>query len=254
MTTLRHLGCLWFAGILVAVLLNGCDRPTVPPPAPKSQTPAAPLTDETVVTSEPAPTALFDDEPAAHALYDRMVQAMRDADSLSYVSRCRWEGAGEPDGGICRVWLKKPNYFRVETEPAAEGKSRLLLEGLGGVLIGDGHTMWTHWPKGRPPFWPEEETEADRQTRFSSYMKKPAPPGTISLGHEVLFVLVMHVLDISTFHGYTDCLQEYLDGVRSLGTEKVGDEDCDAIEISFLAKRKNQWAHLSHFVGLGGVE
>ncbi len=40
----------------------------------------------------------------------------------------------------------------------------------------------------------------------------------------------MTILDPSTFHGYTDSMQPYIDGVKSLPDEKVEDEDCDGIE------------------------
>jgi hypothetical protein len=50
----------------------------------------------------------------------------------------------------------------------------------------------------------------------------------------------MPVLDPSTFHGYTDSLQEYLDGVKSLGTEKVDGEECDKIEVSIM-KHQRSW-------------
>jgi hypothetical protein len=55
----------------------------------------------------------------------------------------------------------------------------------------------------------------------------------------------MPVLDPSTFHGYTDSLQAYLDGVKSLGTEKVGDEDCDKIEVSIMKHQRSWYLWLS---------
>ena len=50
----------------------------------------------------------------------------------------------------------------------------------------------------------------------------------------------MTIIDPSTFHGYTDSLQPYLDGVRSLGSEPVGDELCDVVEVSFM-KHQRSW-------------
>ena len=43
------------------------------------------------------------------------------------------------DSGVYRVWLKKPNYFRLEND----------LELHGTILIGDGSTLWLYWPNGR---------------------------------------------------------------------------------------------------------
>jgi hypothetical protein len=50
----------------------------------------------------------------------------------------------------------------------------------------------------------------------------------------------MPIIDPSTFFGYTDSLQPYLDGVMSRGTEKVGEEECDVIELS-LMKHQRSW-------------
>ena len=53
----------------------------------------------------------FKDEPEARALYEKMVEAMRNAKSLSYRGSCSATGRGP----AYEVWMKKPNYFRVET-------------------------------------------------------------------------------------------------------------------------------------------
>jgi hypothetical protein len=50
----------------------------------------------------------------------------------------------------------------------------------------------------------------------------------------------MTIIDPSTFHGYTDSLQPYLDGVRSIGTDKIGNEEGDEIEVSFM-KHQRSW-------------
>jgi hypothetical protein len=55
----------------------------------------------------------------------------------------------------------------------------------------------------------------------------------------------MTILDPSTFHGYTDSLQPYLDGVRSLGTEKVEDEECEIIELSIMKHQRSWFLWLS---------
>ncbi len=55
----------------------------------------------------------------------------------------------------------------------------------------------------------------------------------------------MPIIDPSTFHGYTDSLQPYLDGVKSLGSEKFGDEDCDKIEVSIMKHQRSWYLWLS---------
>ena len=55
----------------------------------------------------------------------------------------------------------------------------------------------------------------------------------------------MPIIDPSTFFGYTDSLQAYLDGVKALGTEKVGGEDCDRIEVSIMKHQRSWYLWLS---------
>ncbi len=176
--------------------------------------------------------AAFEDEPEAHALYDSMVEAMRQADSLFFQSEYGMVIDGR-DVGVCmyKAWLKKPNYARIEA--IQNGKTK-------GVLVLDGEEMWIYWPPGRPQHsWEHEGEYAKefRRSRFSSYMHKPAPLAMHSIGHEIGYLgtrISMTILDPSTFHGYTDSLQPYLDGVRAIGAEKVGDEVCHVIEASIM--------------------
>jgi outer membrane lipoprotein-sorting protein len=200
-----------------------------------------------------AAAAPFQDEPAAHALYNQMIAAMRKAKSLSYVSRYQMEAKGFKHGCTYRAWLKKPNYFRVEAEASTDVLQTLLKAlakesgGGSGVLIGDGNTLWIYWPKGRFMYSFENQA-AYEKTRLTSYMKKPAPPGGHSIGHETGFLdagLGMPIIDPSTFHGYTDSLQPYVDGVKSLGAEKVGAEDCDKIEVSIMKHQRSWYLWLS---------
>jgi hypothetical protein len=51
----------------------------------------------------------------------------------------------------------------------------------------------------------------------------------------------MMILEPSTFHGYTDSLQGYIDGVRSLGTNTVEGELCDGIEVSISGAGSYGW-------------
>jgi outer membrane lipoprotein-sorting protein len=197
-------------------------------------------------SAEPqASTGPFKDEPAAHALYKQMIDAMRKAQSLSYVSHYEMQGMkGYKSDCVYRAWLKKPNYFRLEAELSAEKAAWMRATGGSGgrgVLVGDGKTMWIYWPKGRGNYG--EDPEEYEKTRLTSYMTKPAPSGGHSIGHETGFLgagMSMPIIDPSTFFGYTDSLQQYLDGVKSLGSKKVGDEDCDGIEVSIM-KRQRSW-------------
>ncbi len=176
------------------------------------------------------PPETFTDEPQAHALYDKMIEAMRKTDSLSYKSEYRWESKGR-DIGSCTytTWMKKPNYFLVETVHKDGQK--------GGTIVGDGDNLWIFWPGDRPRFYPADDDETYEKTRSNVYMKEATSLGGHSIGHKTGLLgagMSMPILDPSTFHGYTDSLQRYIDGVRNIGTEEVEGRECDVIEVSIM--------------------
>jgi outer membrane lipoprotein-sorting protein len=181
------------------------------------------------ITLEDKPSGMtLEDKPEARALYEKMIETMRNAESLSYTSNYRGQARGEEIGRCTyTIWLKKPNYFRVETAHADSRK--------GGTLVGDGDYLWIFWPGDRP-FFSSEDRESYEKTRSNVYMKEATPIGKHSIGHKdsVLGTQLMMVFDPSTFHGYSDSLQPYIDGVTSIGTEKVGDQQCDVIEVSIM--------------------
>src|SRR4030042_1557110 len=80
-------------------------------------------------------------EPEARALYETMIKTMADATTLSYESAYH-NGPGDLDHGTYSVWMKKPNYFHIET--------RLGSPKIPGVVVGDGEHAWSYWPDGRP--------------------------------------------------------------------------------------------------------
>ena len=115
--------------------------------------------------------------------------------------------------GTYRIWLKKPNYARLEVTPAGA-------KGPSGILVGDGDYFWTYWPAGKPRYGFEFNGKyAEEYKKYGStfYMKKPTPVGKHSIGHEIgnLASLAPTIMDPSTFHGYTDSLQPYVNGVRA---------------------------------------
>jgi outer membrane lipoprotein-sorting protein len=177
--------------------------------------------------------AAVKNEPEARALYDAMIAALREAKTLSFEAQYELR-TGELPPTVCsyKAWLKKPNFFRVESFGAGGRQA--------GILIGDGEQLWLYWPQGRPYFSHAGHTEPVAEyaaTREKVYMTKPAPPGQHSIGHEVGLLgngMIMNILDLSTFHGYTDSLHPYMDGVAGHGTEAVGGELCDVLGVSFM--------------------
>lgn len=184
---------------------------------------------------------VFRDEPAAHALYDKMIEAFRQPQTLSYKSEYWWESRGQEISRCTyRVWLKKPNYFRVETV-GTDGRK-------GGTIVGDGEWLWLFWPGDRPHFSSEEQASYEK-TRSNVYMKESTPLGRHSIGHKTGLLgagMSMPIIDPSTFHGYTDSLQPYVDGVRGMGGEYVNeDEECDVIEVGIMKHQRSWYLWLS---------
>ena len=182
--------------------------------------------------------AAFQDEPAAHQLYREMIEAMRKPTTLSWSGETSWKNEGRfVPTATYRIWLKKPNYARVEmTRPG--------LKEPGGMLVGDGDYFWIYWPQGKFRYgWEKSGKYAEEYDKYQYrfFMQKRTPVGRHSIWHEVFGNLgLMMVLDASTFHGYTDSLQAYIDGVRSLGTNTVAGELCDGIEVSIM-KHQRSW-------------
>ncbi len=153
---------------------------------------------------------LTEGDAEGYELYRKMIEAMRQADSLSYVSHyvmsSEHHGRTFSMGCTYRVWLKKPNYFRVETEiPPARldgnaiasliskewggrvigslfdwlrswwaGDSSPAERKKGGILVGDGENLWIYWPEGRPR-WSSDASEDDEKARQTCYMTKRTP-------------------------------------------------------------------------------
>jgi len=172
------------------------------------------------------------DELEARALYKKMIEAIRGAKTLSYESCLREEVDGEKwEPWTYQVWMKKPNFFHVETM-TKDGANH-------GILVGDGRYAWSYWPNGRPWFSGEDHDDYEK-SRFNVYMKEPAP-GKYSIGYAKVMLKsnCFPVLNPSVFQGINDSLEPYIEWVRCLGVEKVGHEECDVIEISLIDLKRS---------------
>lgn len=175
------------------------------------------------------PSMIVKDEPAARALYEEMIKTIREAESLSYNSIC-----SGPDGraSVYSIWLKKPNDFRVE----AANLLRANLLSKCSTLVCDDDCLWIYWEASRP-FLNFDDAESHAKTRSNVYIKKAAPAGSNSIGHEMAMLGItwyQTILEPSIFHGYMDSLDSYIDGIRSRGPDDVGDQECDVIEVSYM--------------------
>ncbi|MCP4259631.1 MAG: redoxin domain-containing protein [Planctomycetes bacterium] len=188
-----------------------------------------------VVSLSPAhwrSSMIVKDEPVAHALYEKMIETIRQAESLSYTSVC--DDNPDERNSTYNILLKKPNYFRVEMSNFLSG---------GSTFVGNGDNLWFYW-KGVRPFSAYEDSDSYEKTRANVYIKKATPTGRYSIREQInMFGMawIVTILDPSTFHGYTDSFAPYIDGIRSRGIDYVKKEECEVIEVSFMR------AHLTRY-------
>jgi peroxiredoxin/outer membrane lipoprotein-sorting protein len=165
---------------------------------------------------------------SALAIYRGMHDAFRDARTLSYESEYVWETGGKEIGhSTYRVWLKKPNYARLESRSSDGAKI--------GVLILDGREMWIYWPNGRPYIHDSDSTANTRDDR-NSYIRKDAKEGSHSIARETSVFgtgMSMAILDPSIFHGSPDLMDAVLESVKNAGSGNVDGETCDVIDASY---------------------
>ena len=189
----------------------------------------------------PPSDSLFKDEPSAHALYDKMLETLWNAETFYYESEYIWESKDRKLGhGTYKYWAKKPNFARLEAE-GFDGKMK-------GTVILDGESIWIYWPTGLPFSQGLDSTEYDR-IHITSYMQKAAPVGKHSIAHQIQLLaigLAMPVLNPSLFHKCTLSMEKHLDGVRSLGVEKVGEEECELIEVSYMNHQRSKYLWISN--------
>jgi outer membrane lipoprotein-sorting protein len=209
---------------------------------PSGRTAAAAAQDEPAVKAA-ASSKEFRDDPEARALYNLMFKTMRDADSLSWRATVR-TGTGDKlataPSKTYSIWLKKPNYARLEA--FVNGR-------LKGVLIGDGEYFYIYWPDGRHQRKEEMEGAAKEEyerARLISYVKKPTPVGGHSIAHDSTELgLGMITVEPSSFHGAVDSLQGYIDCIETVGTESVLGEECNVIRVSFMRGQREYTLWLS---------
>lgn len=178
----------------------------------------------------------FIDEPKGHALYDKMIKALEDAQTLYYES-VYWFGreGADPYEAEYKIWLKKPNYARMEA--AVKNK-------ITGTLVGDGEYFWIYWGDKKTTF----EGENFESYGNTTYMKTSSPEGRHSIAHmanKLKAGMAMTILQPSRFHGGGSSLDEYFDGVRGIGVETVRGEECDIIEVSYMNNQRSKYFWLS---------
>jgi peroxiredoxin/outer membrane lipoprotein-sorting protein len=183
------------------------------------------------------PAMIVKDEARAHALYDAMIDTLQKAQSLSYsVALC-----SAPDGRLSqyKIDLKKPHTSRVSISNGMTGKTT--------TLIADGQWLWVYW-SGRRMYWKSDIVDGFEKTNANVFIKQPAAGGPDSMAGEIAelgpawFDLIW---DPSLFHGRIDPYAPYIDGIRSRGTDRIRDEVCDVIEISYMNALRTRYVWIS---------
>ena len=192
-----------------------------------------------VVSASPArwrKAMIVENEPEAHALYTSMIQAVRDANSLSYTSMC-----SAPGGRFTshQVWLQKPNLFHVEVFNGMSTNAA--------TLIADGEQIWASWSRDRPNMALDDYESFDK-TRSEVYVRKPAPNAPGSVNREIADLeIAWHptVFDPGVFHGFTDALDAHMDGIRSRGPHELRGHECEIIEVSYFQAQRTRYYWIS---------
>ncbi|MDD4856678.1 MAG: redoxin domain-containing protein [Candidatus Krumholzibacteria bacterium] len=174
-------------------------------------------------------------DSSALAIYTAMNGALRDARSLSYESEYVWMTDGREIGrSNYRMWLKKPNFARLESS-SMDGRKT-------GVLVLDGRRMWIFWPNGRP-YIHETDSTSNARDCMRSYILKDAPAGSLSIARETSVFgtgMSMMILDPSIFHGSSDLVDELLEEVTITGSGSADGEACDVIEATYAKGQRTR--------------
>jgi peroxiredoxin/outer membrane lipoprotein-sorting protein len=171
-------------------------------------------------------------DPAAVALYERMMTTIRDAQSLSWESAYQFafgENLGRPS--VLRFWMKKPGYARVEA--IQEGK-------LSGVMVGDGRCFWIYWPEGRPRW---EAPDSSAWPARNQYLQDLIPANRYSIAHRANLLaegVVMLAFEPTVFHGMPDMLSRSTQSMRVAGSEAIDGEPCDILEILMMDGQRSR--------------
>ena len=174
-------------------------------------------------------------DPAAHALFKGMYEALRGARTLSLESEFVWEtNGGEIGRSFYELRLGKPNLARLESR-SGDGSRR-------GVIVVDGRDMWVYWPTGRPSV-PGIDSACAAPGAGNAFIRKAARAGSHSIGGETNILgtgMSAPILDPSVFHGLADPMEPFLDEVRSIGTSNVDGEICDIVVAEYEERRRSR--------------
>jgi len=180
------------------------------------------------------PAMIVAEEPAARALYEAMLDAARDAETLSYRSFC-----SGPDSGpsAYSVQLKKPNLVHVEMTNGLSTKVTMVLA--------DGDRVRISW-SGDRPFLKVDDFERNEPTQSNVYVDMSGSPADVAGQMARLGVAWSDLVwSPSVFFSGADEFEPYIDGIRLRGTNEASGEECDVIEVSYFKAQRMRHYWLS---------
>jgi hypothetical protein len=146
------------------------------------------------------------DEPQAHALYDAMTNALREAKSLSYTAV-----SSGPDerATIYNIYLKKPYAWRAEVTNNLTERTTM--------FVGESDNLWIYWSRNRL-VWKIDTADSYPKTRSDAYIKRIVSAACCSISNEIASLGMAWsnlILDPSLFHGNADPYAPFIDGIQS---------------------------------------
>lgn len=179
----------------------------------------------------------FKDEAKVHKIFDKMVKRIKGAKTLYYES-VYWfgvEGTESREKTTYRIWLKKPHFGKMEA---------LVNNRITGTCVVDGKFQWIYWGHKELTF----EGESFEKFNNTTYMQSSIHKGYYLSGRiaqELQAHMAMLTLDPNIFFSGLAHKAEFIDGVRSHGTETVNGETCDIIEVSYLENERSHYYWVS---------
>lgn len=179
------------------------------------------------------------------SIYRKMHRAVRKSKTLFLQSEYAWEVDGREIGrSIYSLWLKKPNFARLESQ-SSDGKRH-------GTILLDGSVMWILWPEGKSSAV-GTNTNSGQPAGQASFARKSVRAGTHSIGSEINSLgtgMTMPILDPSIFHGLQDPMDAFLERVIYLRSEEIDGETCYVIEAEFPERNRTRtfWVSRKDFL------
>lgn len=182
------------------------------------------------------PAMIVENEPEAQALYEAMIEAAHKAETLSY--RCLCDG---PDSGMSAftVQLQKPNWLRIDLTNGMSTKVT--------TVLADGDRLRIFW-SGDRPYLRVDDFKRYEDTQSNVYIDKASSLEGDNVAGELARLGVAWsnlIWSPKVFFGGADEFEPYIDGIRFRGTNVVGGEECDVIEVSYFQAQRMRHYWLS---------